>query len=97
MRQLSIWDIDFCPAPKNQPLGWMRIPDTAKVDILSGSEQYTGARPDGVLVPDRTGKGVIDGERCIIGYLLGVSGPGECYKWYLPKLYKKEEFYDDKN
>lgn len=89
MRQLSIFDIDFCPLPENQPGGWKMIPEEAEIKLFPGIKDYMGDRA-GDLIPDRTGKGLINGEPVIVGYLIGVSGPGECFTHNIPKYYKED-------
>lgn len=66
------------------PEGWERIPDTAEVVAISKPTDFI----EGDFV-DKVAEGRVNRIPCLIGYLEGVSGFGECFFELVPKYFKR--------
>lgn len=89
LEQISIWDI-LQEKEDKVPEGWERIPDSAEVTAIEDVRDYDGDKNNPFMIyPDKIAKGRINRTPCIIGYLTGVSGPGECFETLVPKFFKR--------
>ena len=82
-------ECDWKPEDK-VPEGWERIPDSAEVTAIEDPKDYDGEKDNPFMIyPDKIAKGRVNRIPCIIGYLTGVSGYGECFETLVPKFFKR--------